>query len=236
VTTGTGDPTSVVLDGARQPQTDDVLVIIHGNDWFLFSNMATPTVGGSSTGVVAITNGSIDNGENAGHFKSYTYVVTSTGDLTVAVDETGDATEEKVLAVYVLSGVDTATPIDIAGRATGTGTEAAVDAPSVAPTSSDAYLICHMNNGPGSSGAMAPPSGMAETYDVNVAGAMATAGAVLQLSASGATGVKSFTATATNQQWVALSIAVLTGAPAEPPPELEEGPQMVIHRSNLRLG
>lgn len=208
--TGTGDPTSVTLTGSSQPNTNDVLVIIHCNDFYNFSDMPTPTVGGSSSGVTAITNGSIDGGANQGHIKSWTYVVPSTGDLTVSVDEAAPADEEKGLFVYVLSGVDTATPIDVAG--TGSGTSLSHVAPSISPTSSDAFLICHVNSGSGSSGgAYTPPGGMTDQYDIEVASAMSTGGATLQLSASGPTGTKTFTAT-NNVPYVSLSVAVKTAS------------------------
>lgn len=232
-TVGTNsNPISLLLDGTRQPATNDVLLIIHGNDYYNLSNMPTPTVAGSTSGVVAVTGGTADAGDPHAHAKAYTYVVGSTGDLTVAVTETGSADEEKVLAVYVLIGADTTTPIDVAGNATGGATNH--DAPSISPTSSDAFLICHANGGDGTGGdPYTHPSGMTETYDIDVGGFMPVGGAVLQLSASGATGTKTFVASlAVN--FAALSIAVNTSAGA-PPPELEAGPVVNVTRSSNRF-
>jgi hypothetical protein len=220
VTTVSGPTTiSGTLTSTRQPQAGDVLIIIHGNDFYAASAMPTPTVGGSTTGVNAIT--SADGGTNFAHAKAYRYVVPSTGDLTVSVTETAPGDEEKCLIAYVLSGADTSTVIDASAggfNSTGSG-DAAPTAPSVAPGSANAYLIVHTNSGGGANVASyTPPSGMTETYDQSAAGSMGVSGAVQQLSASGATGTKAFAA-ATSATWATLSIAVLTatGGPAPVP-------------------
>lgn len=213
-TAGTAsNPVSVTLNGTRQPNTDDVLVIVHSNDFYTFANMATPTVGGSTTGVTALA--SLDGGDNQGHFKAYTYVVASTGDLTVSATETGSADEEKGLAVYVLSGVDTASPVDGSPATSSGGTSTPV-APSVSPTSTDAFLICHTNSGPSNPGGYTPPSGMTDDYDVLVGSAFGMSGASLQLSASGATGTKTFTAV-NSHGWLTLSVAIKTGTAGPAP-------------------
>jgi hypothetical protein len=205
------NPVSVSLTGARQPNSGDVLVIIHCNDFYALSNMPTPSVGGSTSGVTAIVDA--DSGASEAHARSYYKVVSATGDLTVSVTETSAGDEEKALIVYVLSGVDTGTPVDVSGSAVDTGTTTQI-CPSVSPTSSDAYLICHTNPGPFSTTtSYTPPSGMTETYDA-VAG-MNIAGAIEQLAASGATGTRTFVpnvATVANQAM--LSIAVKTAATA----------------------
>jgi hypothetical protein len=204
------NPVSLTLTGARQPNAGDVLLIIHFNDFYDLANMPTPTVGGSSTGVTAITNGSFDRGSSQAHAKSYTFVVGSTGDLTVSVTETGSADEEKALAVYVLSGVDTTTPIDVAANAVSGVDDTSPDAPSVSPTSTDAFLVCHVNEF-GDAGTYTPPGGMTEQYDDG--GSLSFTGATEQLVASGATGVKTF-ASSNVQGWGCLSIAVKTGGAA----------------------
>jgi hypothetical protein len=218
---GTGATVSVTCTGTTQPQANDVLLIFHGNDFYALSAMPTPTVGGSTTGVTAVTNGTADGGSIDAHVKSWTYVVGSTGDLTVSVTETGTADEEKALAVYVLSGVDTATPVDAAAANTSTtASSTSHDAPSVSPTSADAYLVCHVNTGGGSlGGTYTPPTGMTETYDFGVAAAMEVGGAVVQLAASGATGTKTFTITGSTP-YSAVSVAMKTAAAAAsiPPP------------------
>ena len=213
LTAGVGDPTSVTLTGARQPQTGDVLLIIHCNDYYTLSAIPTATVAGSTSGVVAVTNGSADGGSSQGHAKSWTYVVGSTGDLTVAVDETGTADEEKCLLVYVLSGVDTTTPVDVAGALNDAlVTTGEWKAPSISPTSSDAFLICHANSGAGLwwGTPLTHPGDMTETVDTSAGVGMSIGGAVKQLSASGATGDKSFLGSSNTNPGVSISVAMKT--------------------------
>lgn len=205
------DPTSLTLTGTRQPNTNDVLAIVHCNDFYNLADMPTPTVGGSTTGVTSIT--TADQGANEGHIKAWYFVVTATGDLTVAVDEAGPADEEKGLCVYVLVGVDTASPIDGAAGAFGAASSSHV-APSISPASTNAFMICHVNTGGGApGGAYTPPGSMTETYDFIVGGAMSVGGATEQLAASGATGTRTFTA-GTAAGWVALSMAFKTAGGA----------------------
>lgn len=217
VATSTTATVSTTLTGARQPQAGDLLVIIHFNDYYLLSNMPTPTVAGSTAGVTAVTNGTADAGSTWGHAKSYTYAVASTGDLTVAVTETGSADEEKALAVYVLSGADTASPIDggAAGAAAtfNTASMASHVLTGVTPSGSDAFLIGHDASGNGASTAGYTTPGN-ETYDA-VFGGMSYVGFVEQLSASGATGTRTVTPSG-SINFAALILAVKTGSAAAP--------------------
>jgi hypothetical protein len=110
------DPQTVVLSGTWQPQAGDRLIIVSGNDYYALSNLTTPTVGGSTAGVTAITAGTADAGTNQAHVKTYYYNVGGTGNLTVSVDESGPGDEEKFLGVWVLPGTDlTAAPIGNGG-------------------------------------------------------------------------------------------------------------------------
>lgn len=211
------NPISVTLTGTKQPQAGDVLLIIVGNNFYALSNITTPTVGGSTTGVVASV--TADAGTNSAHMKSYTYVVGSTGDLTVQETETGTTDEEKSLIVYVLSGVDISTPIDDAQSATGASSSTQT-APAVSPTTTDAFLICEVNTGASGGNTYTPPSGMTEDCDLSLVGLYQASSASLQLSASGSTGTKSFTANASNP-YAAGSWAMRTAsaaAPADPGP------------------
>lgn len=227
----TSNPITGTLTGARQPQNGDLIVVIHGNDFYAATAMPTPTVGGSTSGVAAISGGSADAGTNHAHIKSYTYAVGSTGDLTVSVTETGAGDEDKSLVVYVLSGADTATPTDGAAGNFNTSATTVHDAPSVSPSTADAYLICHDNTGGGSSApSYTPPSGMTETYDQQ-AGGIAHAGAVLQLSASGATGTKTFTP-AGSVEYATITVAIRTasgggGGSATPQPITAPSPAAI---------
>src|SRR5678816_2947337 len=204
-TIGVADPASVTLTGARQPQPGDVLVIIHCNNFYTLAGMPTPTVGGSTSGVVSIVNA--DNGSNSAHIKSWVKVVAGTGDLTVAVDETSAGDEEKGLVVYVLSGVDNANPIDVSGSAIATGASTHI-APSISPTSTNAYLICHASVGGGTAPASyTSPGSMTEQYDSAIT-AFIMVGATEQLSASGATGTRTFTPNTGEANNAEISIAV----------------------------
>lgn len=212
VVSGT-NPITVTLNGTRQPQASDKLIIVHKNNWYLFSNMPTPTVGGSSSGVNAISGGTFDGGSNALHIKSYTYDVAATGDLTVVITETGTADEEKCLEVWVLGGVDPTTIIEDADVANGSGTSQV--AASSNPTSTDDLLICSLINSAGAT-AYTPPGSMTEAYDLaDVSPFIRVTGAYEQLIAAGATGTRTFTAG--SAAWAALTLSVKTESGGPPP-------------------
>lgn len=224
----TANPVSGTLTGAQQPQSGDLLVIIHGNDYYAITDMPTPTVGGSTSGVGAISNGTADAGSLFAHIKSYTYVVGSTGDLTVSVTESGLGDEEKVLTVYVLSGADTATPVDIAGNNATTTPGTSHVCPSVNATTSDGFMILHTNDGNGSNGGpYSWPGGTTEQYDGNVASSMSYTGATEQLASSGATGTRTATGTG-GSSYAAVTIVIRTaaagGTPVDAPPANFNGP------------
>jgi hypothetical protein len=211
VASGTG-AVSVTLTGGQQPQTDDWLVIRHGNDFYTLANMTAPTVGGSTSGVVEVTGTGLpaDGGTNFAHVRVWKKKITSGGsDLVVALVETGSADEDKMIAVSVCVGADPTDCIDVAAGAfdsTNVPTTQRI-APSISPSTA-AYLLCHTNDGGGSSSApYTPPSGMAEQYD-GTTGGMGYSGAVLQLAAPGATGTEIFTVANTAAAYAAVSIAI----------------------------
>lgn len=210
---------STTLTGTRQPNAGDLLVILHFNDYYTLAAMPTPTVGGSTSGVNAITNGAVDGGSNEGHVKAYTYVVGSTGDLTVSVTETGTADEEKGLAVYVLSGANTASPID-GGSAGAAGTFNITGVAShvltgVTPSGADAFLIGHDSSGAGAATTSHTTPGT-ESYDGVLTAAMSYCGWTEQLSASGATGTRTVTP-ATSVNFFGLILAIKTAAAGATP-------------------
>jgi hypothetical protein len=206
------------LTGAQQPQAADVLIIIHCNDFYASSAMPTPTVGGSTTGVTAISGGSFSSSSVLGSIKSYYYVVGSTGDLAVSVTESAPGDEEKNLIVYVLSGADTSTVIDgTAASGNDTSSQSNQIAPSVTPSASNSYLICHINTLGGSGGgSYTPPSGMTETVDAVTGGVTSVTNAIQQLAASGATGTKTFVSSGA-APYQAMSFAVLTASSSRAP-------------------
>lgn len=225
------NPITNTLTGTQQPQSGDVLIIIHGNDYYDITNLVTPTVGGSTSGVTAITGATVDAGSLTSHAKCWYYIVGSTGDLTVSETETGAGDEEKLLVTYVLSGADTSTVIDVAGGTFSATTTTSPVAPAVSPTSSNAFLICHTHPIGSPAGPYSPPSGMTESYDTtDGVPNISLAGATQQLSASGTTGTKTFTSTG-SRGYIGISIAVLTGGPAAPPPE----PGPMVFRPPARM-
>lgn len=206
-------PTIAVTTDAS-PQVGDLLLIFHGNDYYTAASMPDPTVSPGSPTVTAVPGGSADAGSSTAHVKSYTAVVTTAGAQTVSVTETGTADEDKILAVYVLGGADTTNPVDAAAGQFNTVISSAQDAPSVSPSTSDALLVAHNNSGGGSgANSYTSPGSMTEQYDVHVGG-VSGVGATEQLTASGATGVRTFTAVGNNVQYAAVSVAIRVAAAA----------------------
>ena len=212
VTVGTNNGSSATVSATTPSDTavGDLLIIIHGNDFHLLSNMPTPTVTGSPT-VTAIPDAVADGGTNLAHIKGYWAVANTSDANTVSVTETGTADEEKCMVVYVLTGADTSDPIDAAANNTGTTTNSQV-APAVSPTSSDAYVITHVNSGGGgSAAAYTSPGDVTEQYEVHVGG-LSGVGAVKQLAASGSTGTFTYTTGVDSTPYGAVTIAVRTAA------------------------
>ncbi|MGR6922555.1 hypothetical protein ACU635_50590 [[Actinomadura] parvosata] len=215
VTAGTNNGSSPTVTATTPSEGDvaqagDVLLIIHGNDFYEFANMGTPEVSPGSPTLTPVPNGSADSGATGAHIRSYTATVASGGAQTVSVTESAPGDEDKCLVVYVLAGADAANPVDVAAGATGTPATAQ-PAPSVTTTTADALLICHNNSGGGASTASyTTPGGMVEQYETHVGG-MSSVGATEQLVAAGATGTRTFTA-ASSVPWAGVTIAIRSAA------------------------
>lgn len=131
------------------------------------------------------------------------------------------ATDQWGYILVSVQGADTTTPEDAWGVGTGPddGSGSAADdpvAPSVSPTGTDSLLLCvaslWMRDDPGAA-TITVPSGM--TALGNTFGAFDYyRGASLGLSASGATGTKTFdnTAASPRASWIAYSVAVKTAS------------------------
>lgn len=214
VTVGTNDGSSATVSATTPSTTQvgDLLVIAHSNDFYTLAAMPSPTCTGSPT-LAAITNGTADGGSNEGHIKTYTTVANTSGANTVTVTETGTHDEEKAMVVYVLTGADTTTPVDIAANSAPAGTSDVQDNPGVTTSTSDPLLICFNNSGPAANSAYGSPSSpFVEQYEIHVGG-MSGVGGTEQLSASGATGVRTFTCVAGNNiRWVAVTVAIRTAS------------------------
>lgn len=222
---GTG-AVSVTLTGTQQPQTGDWLVIVHGNDFYALSNMSTPTVGGSTSGVAEITGTGlpVDGGSNFAHVRCYKKPITSGGsDLTVALVETGAADEDKMIAVHVLVGASAADCIDVAaGAFDSSGSTNLRVCPSVTATTAG-FALFHTNNGGGAAtGPYTWPGGTTEQYDGTTAG-MSFSGASEQLAGPGVTGTRTATSGG-NAAYGAVSLVVAPAdaapAPSVPPLQL----------------
>jgi len=188
--TNSGSSATVSVTTDATPEVGDVVFAIHANDYYAESDMPAPTGGPGGWAEVTAARG--DAGSPGAHIKVWWAEVVSAGAMTVSVTETGSANEEKCLALWVLSGVDTTSPVDAAAGGSGSGTS--VVAPSCSPTEDDSYLICVAESGGGSSTpSFTPPGSMTERYELQQGGLSNTA-AFEQLVASGATGTRTFTA------------------------------------------
>lgn len=204
---GTQDPISVVTPS--DTEVGDLLVIITANDFYALSNIQTPTVTGSPT-VNAIPDATADAGTNAAHIKAWWAVANTAGANTITENETGSADEDKILAVYVLTGADTTTPIDIADSAFGSSSTSHV-CPSVDPNEIDSFLICHASSGGGAATTShTTPGTLTERYDLSEGG-ISGVGGTQQLASGDATGTRTFTA-ASSVPWAAMIVAIRTAA------------------------
>lgn len=212
---GTGNPISGTLTGAWQPQAGDLLYIEYGNDYYGIGAMPTPSVGGSTTGVTAVTNGSSDAGTPDAHVKTFLYDVVSTGDLAVSATESAPGDEDKILTVWVLTGAAAVASQPDGGSAGAAGSHSAGSAQSsfvftgVTPSSATGFLIYGMNSGGGSSAGppFGNPAGTTEAYDAATGGISYTGG-YQQLAASGATGTRTVTAGAGSVTWAGVLITI----------------------------
>jgi hypothetical protein len=215
--TNTGTTATVSVTTSETPSATavgDLVLVFHSNDFYTTTTMGTPTATGSPT-LFAITGGSADGGANLGHINGWWYVANTAGAQTISVTETGTHDEEKALTVYVLSGADTTTPIDNATNTSGTTSTSDV-APSASPSTADAFVIAATVSGGGSaSTGYTTPGPLTEDIDFTVGGLSGVFGSA-QLSAAGATGTYTFTAS-TSIPWSAVTVTIRTGTAVAAP-------------------
>lgn len=205
---GTGASVTVTTPTAS---VGDLLLIILSNDYYLLSDMSLTSITPTATST-EITNFDCAGGTNKPNIKAWWAPVTTAGAATV-VASTGHPDEEKAMAVYVLSGVDTANPIDAAANSGAMTTAQNPVAPTVSPTNATDLLICHVQtDGTGNSVTFTAPGSMTSQYNVTDGTFMRTLGATQQLSASGSTGTRTWTASA-SCGWVASSVAIKAAPP-----------------------
>ena len=195
----------------------DLLVLIHGYDYYAATNMLTPT-GTAGTWTLQCTG---DGGTNRTHIKVWTRPVSSGGAQTVTVNSSGTNDATHFVNVYVLNGSTLTLAVDGAAGQNGTGGGTSHDCPSVSPTGADDLLICAAGAGPDQNGDYTAPSGMTKQNELDNTPFSTMATFTQTLSASGATGTKSATFTA-NEIYAAVSIAISGTAggstPAPRPP------------------
>lgn len=199
--------TVVTSESPAATQVGDVVIVIHGNDFYTAATMGTPSATGAPT-MNAIADAVADGGVNNAHVRAYWYIANTPGAQTIQVTETGSADEDKVLVAYVLAGADSTNPIDDAAN-TAAASATNQPAPAVSPVSSDAFVIIHNNSGTGAAAASyASPGDVTEQYEHH-AGGMSGVGATKQLAAPGNTGTFLFVASS-SVAWAAVTLAILT--------------------------
>lgn len=218
ITTNTNDGSSATIsvttsESPAVTNVGDLVIVIHGNDYYTLADMPTPTATGSPV-FTSIVNA--DAGSLTAHIKSWYYIANTGGAQTVSVAETGVHDEEKSLAVYVLSGADTSgSPID--GTPQSNVNASAVtsqDCPAVTTTNTDSFAIMALQSGGGAAAtAYAPPGTVTKKYDIRVTTVMSAGGGIKQLSSSGSTGTFTWTATGACP-YAAVTFAIKTAAGA----------------------
>ena len=212
--TNNGGSATISVTTSESPtttQVGDLVIVVHGNNFYALSNMPTPTATGSPT----LTNiVDADGGTNFGHLRCWWYVANTGGAQTVSVTETGAHDEEKSMAVYVLSGADTSSPVDGTASNFDSGTGSAPVCSSISPATATALAFNAINNGgPTAPTSYTPPGAVTEQYDVGVGGLRA-AGGTDQLSASGPTGAFNWTTVGPDRPWASVTFAIKSGTGA----------------------
>lgn len=227
----TGSSATVTAITPSDTQVGDLLLIIHGNDFYTLANMPAPTVTGSPT-VNAIPDAVADAGTNHGHIKAYWAEVNTAGANTVSVTETGTADEEKQLVVYVLTDWDTGGPIDDAANNFEIISTNTHEAPAVVTTVADTLMVVHDNSGAGSSTpSYTVPGSMTERYDTQFGG-FSSVGATEIIPGTGDTGQRLITP-ATNVEYAVVTIAVRGVCAGEQPPPPPPQP-VIVQRAAIR--
>lgn len=200
--------TCTTSESPSATQVGDLVIVLHSNDFYALTNMSTPAATGSPT---MNSIGSVDGGTNQGHTKAWWYVANTAGAQTITATETGTHDEEKTLAVLVLGGADTASPIDGTPQtAFNTATFATHPVPSVTVANSDSYLIAIDTSGGGTSTASYTASApLVNQAYAGTPAAFSIEVMTAQLNASGATGTINVTP-ATSVDYYILAFAVKT--------------------------
>ncbi len=191
----------------------DLLLIILGNDYWqntLTLTSITPTA--TSTNISSFTD---DGGNNNPHINAWWAPVVTSGAVTVVADDGYVGGNEKFLAVYILTGCDTSSPVDDAANNGAMVSSNSPTTPTVSPASSTSMLFCHFQSDGSNAAPLATltiPGDTNSQYDISDTSNFSRAiGINQQLATSGGTGGKIFTSSATFG-WVASSVAIKAAA------------------------
>lgn len=213
--TDTGVSATVSVTTSESPQATqigDLVLFFYDNDFYAIANMGTPSVTGSPT-LNAIAAATADDTAAGSHSKAFWYVANTAGAQTISATETGTHDEDKGLAVYVMAGADTSSPVDDASNTVQSTSSPTSVATGVTPSTSTAMLFCHLRTSRSSAGggSWTPPGSMTERYDIT--NFTTLTGATEQLVASGATGTRTFTPAA-SAPFIASVVAIKAAASA----------------------
>ncbi len=191
---------NVTLVTGTATAAGDILVAFHGNNFYTASQLLTPT-GTAGTWLTATTG---DNGSNSAHVKIWTRKVTVDGAQTVTVAPAVD--EEHSIHLFVVSGADQTTWVDVAAGSNGASSTSHI-APTVDPTVFNALLLVGAQST--SLGNYTIPStlGMAKQMEVDVGGFCTSATGAEVLGNDAPTGTRTFTLTAAGA-YASASIAL----------------------------
>lgn len=214
---GGASTSNVTLVTDAKTEVDDILVVFHGNNFYTAAQLLTPT--GTAGTWNNDTTG--DNGTNSAHMKVWSRKVTVAGAQTVTCAPAVD--EEHTVQLFVISGADTTTWIDVAGSGSGAASTSHV-APSVDPPSLNGLLLVGAQSTTLGNYTIPSTFGMTKQNEVDVGG-FCTAGTASEvLGNDNLTGTRTFTLT-TSGAYATCSVVIRaagtvaitssTNAPAE---------------------
>lgn len=178
----------------------DVLVAFHGNNFYTAAQLLTPT-GTAGTWTVAATG---DNGSSSAHMKIWTRKVAVDGAQTVTVAPAVD--EEHSIHLFVISGADQTTWVDVAAGGNGASSTSHI-APTVDPTVFNALLLVGAQSTSLGNYTIPGTFGMRMLGEVDVGGFCTSGSAAEVLGHDALTGTRTFTLTVTGA-YASASIAL----------------------------
>lgn len=200
---GTGVNANVTLTTGVGTQVGDVLVAVHGGDYYTAADLVAPSTGPAWT-LAAGGSGSAlgDLGNLNSHVKIFTATVASAGAIAITFPKLLDA--DHMCVLYVLAGADPNGPVDDAAGSSG-GPSVSHLAPSLSPASPDAlYIGAVVSQLFALVGTYTCPVLTKQTED-DQSSTMATG--TQALSASGATGTRTFSADI-NVSYASAAVAI----------------------------